>query len=54
MSTAECPRCGCRMRVETSRRAGEFQLQYLACRNCGGKARRAVKARDIFRKAEKC
>ena len=30
----ECPNCGCRMRVESSRRVGNCQARYCRCLSC--------------------
>lgn len=50
---AECPKCGARMRVETSRRNGSVQLQYLACRECHARKSRAVPTSQVWQRRTK-
>lgn len=38
------------MRVETSRRSGSVQLQYLACRECHARRSRAVPADTVWQR----
>lgn len=49
MAVSRC-RCGERMRASSSRRAGEYQIRYVACPRCHERRREVVKAEEIWRR----
>ena len=46
-----CPSCGRRMVCLSSRRVGEHQARYLACRRCDVRRTVVVPAAEVFRKS---
>jgi hypothetical protein len=42
--------CGERMKVDSSRRAGELQVRYLECPRCKARRRQVVEADQIWRR----
>jgi DnaJ-class molecular chaperone len=53
MSAKDCPRCGGRCRVESSKRAGPAQVQYVECQQCRKRGKRLVAADQVWRRAPK-
>ena len=47
---SNCTKCGARMKVAASRRAGAQQVQYLACTSCQHRRSRVVDASLIWRR----
>ena len=53
MSLAKCRSCGERMRVDSSRRCGDMQIQYVACTQCEERRKREVPISEIWAKPRK-
>jgi hypothetical protein len=53
MPASRCPKCGGRCRVESSKRAGPAQVQYVECQSCRQRRRRVVPAEFVFRRIAK-
>lgn len=45
-----CTTCGGRCRVESSKRAGDRQVRYVACQDCRQRRRQVVTAAQVWRR----
>jgi hypothetical protein len=50
MPASKCLRCGGRCRVESSKRAGPAQVQYVECQSCRQRRRQVVPAEAVWRR----
>jgi ssDNA-binding Zn-finger/Zn-ribbon topoisomerase 1 len=47
---ASCQKCGGRLRVESSKRAGDRQVRYVECQKCRERRRQVVPADSVWRR----
>jgi hypothetical protein len=49
---AKCPQCGGMCRVDSSKRAGTVQVQYVQCVACRARRRQVVPASAVWRRSK--